>query len=111
MVAAAVEIGAAPLAQVNALLLWKRAGAGSCWQPTAPCHAEPKSCRSLGRGLVSPQSSGGAHGYGTAQRWRHSWAERARAGAGLSAGAAAGEAPACPSARATHSPARAGWPS
>lgn len=82
--AAAVEIGTAPLAQVNALLLWKRAGAGSRWQPTAPCHVEPKTCRSLGRGLVSPQSSSGAHGHGTAQRWRHSRAERAWAGQELS---------------------------
>lgn len=40
MVAAPVEVGTVPLAQVNALLLfWKRAGAAGCWHTyaTTPC--------------------------------------------------------------------------
>lgn len=89
MVAAAVEVGAAPLAQVNTFLLWKRAGVAGCWHiHTHNAMGECKSCQCqawalagpLGRGLVPPQRSSRAHGHSTAQGWRRSRAERAWTG-------------------------------
>lgn len=107
MVAAAVEIGAAPLAQVNALLLWKRAGAAAAGRHSSvPRRAQKLQVPWKGFGV--PQSSGGAHGHGTAQRRRHSCAERAWAGAELSAGAAAGQGSCLPESQGHPQPRRGG---
>lgn len=91
--AAAVEVGTVPLAQVDTLVLWKRAGAAGCWQVYATKAAGPRvgpgtsQARPLGRvwcPMEKWQGSGLWHSswarHGPAQGGRHSQAEHAWAG-------------------------------
>lgn len=83
--AAAVEVGTVPLAQVDTLVLWKRAGAAGCWHihATKAAGARCGSRQVPWGGFGAPWRSGEVQGHGTAhtaQGRRHSQAERAWAG-------------------------------
>lgn len=69
--AAAVEVGTVPLAQVDTLVLWKRAGAAGCWQVYATKAAGPRVGPGTSQavpwgGFGAPWKSGKVQGYGTA---------------------------------------------
>lgn len=85
VVAAAVEVSTAPLAQVDTLLLWKRAGAQAASTSAPPCHMEPKSCWCQDWAPAGPLGEG--FGVPAAKRqgswpWQGSWP---RLGPGLEA--------------------------
>lgn len=82
VVAAAVEVGTAPLAQVDTLVLWKRAGAqaASMSTPGGSLKAASAGCGPWQVSNGGVWCPGSAHGRGTTQGWRRSWAEHAWTG-------------------------------
>lgn len=88
VVAAAVEVGTVPLAQVDTFVLWKRAGAAGCWHVHVAKAAGPRRGPQQvpWGGFGAPwrsgevQGHGTAHRHGTSQGRRHSQAEHAWAG-------------------------------
>lgn len=70
VVAAAVEVGTAPLAQVDTFLLWKTAGAAGCQHI---CTSMPRAAQKLLVPGLGPSRSLG-EGFGVhAAKWQGSW--------------------------------------